>query len=202
MSESNIQRPAMTNLLATAEQAMESANNQIASCTEAIRVLGPKVRAIAMKTIDMLLSYPTQDDIDRRKVEVVKQYSTLLYDFTNNMEGPLEKLNLSWMTVEQAMGFYLLSSGRDSDADPQDLRKLIDGMIDAQQQVPLAKSDISNLSAAIKGSAGGLHGLEDSIESATCTLQKLSEELDHGYAVFNRQIILAERLHELLLSSR
>lgn len=200
MRKPDTQRPAMTNLLATAEQALESANNQIASCTDAIRILGPKVREIAMKTIDVLLSYSTQNDIDRRKVEVVDQYSSLLYGFTKNMEGPLEKLNLSWMTVEQAMGFYLLSSGRNSDANPNELRQLIDAMIDAQQQVPMAKSDIANLSAAIRGSAGGLNGLEDSIESATYTLQKLSEELDHGYAVFNRQIVLAERLHELLLT--
>ena len=187
--------------LEIAEITLQSANMQIELCTQAISNFGPKVRSIAMQTIDVLLSNPTQSDIDRRKREVVEQYSKLLVDFSRNMENPIKKLNSSWMTVEQNMGFFLLSSGRNVATEPVEIRRLIDAMTGVQQKVPLAKLEIANLSDAVKGSAGGLHELEDSIEVATTTLDKLSDELSHGYAIFGRQIALAEQLYELVVEN-
>ena len=201
MSNQDSLIPPTTSLLESAKRALESANAQIRYCTNEINELGPKVRAIAMKTIDVLLSYPSQSDIDRRKEEVVEQYSVLLVNFASNMESPLKELNSSWMAVEQSMGFYLLSSGRRSDSEPKDIRRLIQAMTKAQKQVPPAKSDIANLADAIKGSAGGLHGLEDPINSVASTLERLSEELEHGYAIYGRQIELAERLYALMVEN-
>ena len=201
MSAQNTQMPDTNSVLEIAENALNSANSQIQCCTKEIRLLGPEVRATAMKTIDVLLSNPSQTDIDRRKKEVVVQYSKLLFTFSRNMEKPIKELNSSWMTVEQSMGFFLLSSGRDANTDLIDVRRLIDVMTEAQQQVPPAKSEIGNLSDAIKGSAGGLHGLEDSIEAAITTLKRLNEELGHGYAIFGRQIKLAKQLYELMVEN-
>ena len=188
-----------TMLLESANQALQSTNGQIEFSANQIRSTGKKVRAIAVETIDLLLSYPSQSDIETRKQAVVEQYSEALSTFARNMAIPIKDLNRAWMSVEQNMGFFFLSSGRDSGPDSSELRKLINVMTEAQQLIPETTSDIANLKDAIKASAGGLRGLDDPIDSAISTLTRLSEELEHGYAIFGRQIALAERLHEILV---
>ena len=186
--------PDAENLLGNAINAIQSANGLIYSCSSTIRQLGVDVRSIAMKSIDVLLSSPSEVDIGQRKREVVEQYSTLLTDFSEGMDSRVSLLNWSWMDVDQSMGLYLLDLGRNKDVDPSDVRQLANAMTDSRKVIPETIETIANLAAAIRSSAGGLPGLEESIHSATLTLERLSGELDLGDAVLKRQIVLAGRL--------
>lgn len=190
--------PDTPDLLQVAEDAIENANGQIQYFTESIRGLGSRVRAIALKTIDLLLSSPSQADVGRRKDEVVDQYSSVLNDFSTEMREPLANLNRSWMEVDQALGFYLVSTGRESTVNPSDLLALIETMTATRVRIPETIAEISNLIAAIRASAGGLEGLDLSIRNATEILEKLNGELDLADSVILRQVILAERLYGLL----
>lgn len=185
-------------LLQVAEDAINNANLQIQYFATSVSNLGSNVRAIALKTIDVLLSSPSQVDVDRRKVEVVDQYSTVLNDFSKEIREPLANLNRSWMDVDQALGFYLVSTGREASVNQADLHELIETMTVTRQQIPDTIKEISNLIAAIRASAGGLEGLNPSIEGATELLEKLNGELDLADSVILRQVILAKRLHSLL----
>ncbi len=198
MSIQDKHHPDLQYLLDVAESAVGDANNQIEYFTHEVRSLGKQVRSIALKTIDVLLSFPSQADIDLRKKEVVDQYSTVLHSFSEYVDEPLTSLNRSWMAVDQSLGFYLLSSGRDSDVNPSDVRQLIKAMIDAKVKIPGTADEIRNLMAAIRSSAGGLDGLDEAISGAIATLEKLVGELELAEAVLDRQITLAQRLHDLL----
>ena len=188
-----------TMLLESANQALQSTSSQIEFSANQIRSTGKKVRAIAVETIDLLLSYPSQSDLETRKQAVVEQYSEVLSTFARSMAIPIKELNRAWMSVEQNMGFFFLSSGRETGTDSAEIRDLITVMTEAQKLIPETTSDIANLKDAIMASAGGLRDLDDPIDSAVSTLARLSEELEHGYAIFGRQIALAERLHEILV---
>ncbi len=199
MSNQKTQVQDSTQLLEFANQALQSTNSQIEFSANQIRSTGKNVRAIAVETIDLLLSYPSPSDIETRKREVVEQYSEVLCTFARDMAIPIKELNRAWMSVEQNMGFFFLSSGRDSGIGSSEIRELINVMTEAQKLIPETTSEIANLKDAIRASAGGLHGLDDAIDSAISTLTRLNEELEHGYAIFGRQIALAERLHEILV---
>ena len=190
-----------TSLLEVAEIAVHAANGRIEYFARVIRELGMDVRAIALKTIDVLLSFPSQADIESRKKDVVEQYSNILCDFSQRIHEPLATLNRSWKDVDQALGFYLLSRGRAADTDPKDVRQLIDAMKSAREQIPAATTEIANLSSGIKGSAGGLDGLDDAIIESRQILKMLSSELELAGAVLTRQIQLAERLYELITAT-
>lgn len=193
--------PDTASLLKFAENAVNSANSQITACSTAIRVLSSSVRAIALDTIEVLLSSSAQADIDRRKSEVVKQYSTVLYTFSQNIDDPIVALNKAWMALDQDLGFYLLSAGRETDTDPEEIRQLINVMINARKEIPETVTLISNIKDVIKASAGGLTGLEEAINESSCMLDRLSGELDLGDAVLQRQILLSSRLYDLMKAS-
>ena len=190
-----------TSLLEDAEIAVHAANERIEYFAGVIRKLGKDVKAIALTTIDVLLSFPSQADIESRKKDVVEQYSDILCDFSQGIHEPLATLNRRWNDVDQALGFYLLSSGRAADADPKALCQLIDAMKSAREQIPAATTEIANLSSGIKGSAGGLDGLDDAILESRQILTRLSGELELADAVLTRQIQLAERLYELITAT-
>ena len=185
-------------LLRVANDTVSGANSQIQYCAKAVRELGTEVRYIAEETVEVLFSIPSQVDIETRMREVLKQYSSVLCGFSARMDDVLTKLNRAWMDVDQALGFYLVSKGRDEDANPEELRQLIDLLTQVREQTPGTRKEIKNLSSAIKSSAGGLDGLEEAIAESTDTLERLNGELDLGSAVITRHIILAERLHDLL----
>ena len=193
--------PDDANLQADAENAVQSANGLISSCAALIRQLGTDVRAIAMETIDVLLASPSDVDIGRRKAEVTKQYSSLLLEFSNAMDAKVKLLNWSWTDVDQSMGFYLIDKGGKDNTDPAELRQLTDAMSNARKEIPDTAASISNLTVAIRSSAGGLTGLEEPIVKSTRTLERLNGELDVGDAVLRRQIILAGRLFDTLSQS-
>ena len=186
--------PSSENLLGDAVNAIQSANGLIDSSANAIRQLGTDVRSVAMESIDVLLSSPSEVDIERRKREVIEQYSALLLKFSKVMDTQVSLLNWSWMDVDQSMGLYLLNLSRNEEADPSDIRRLTDAMSDSRMVIPETTVSIANLAVAIKSSAGGLPGLEEPISLATLTLDRLNGELDLGDAVLKRQIIMAGRL--------
>lgn len=185
-------------LLRTANDAVNGANSQIQYCAKAVREFGSDVRGIAEETVDVLFSFPSQVDIDSRVQEVVEQYSYILCGFSSRMNDVLSKLNRTWMEVDQALGFYFLAAGRDEDTNPDELRQLIALLTQVREQTPGARNEVKSLSSAIKTSAGGLKDLDSAIVESTDTLARLNGELDLGSAVITRQIILAERLHDLL----
>lgn len=198
MSTMDTQLPDTSSPLQVAENSLSSASDQIQYFTGAIRDLGSRVRSIADETFDLLLSYTSKNDIERRKREVVNQYSTVLNEFASDLNKPLSQLNRAWMTVDQSLGFYFVATGPDSSVDLSELLDLIDAMNSARRPIPDAIGETSNLITAIRSSAGGLEGLDAAIERATNILEKVSGELDLADAVIQRQIILAERLYELL----
>ena len=107
-------------------------------------------------------------------------------------------LNRSWMNVDQGMGFYLLAHGRESDPNPAAVRSLVEALTDLKSRIPNARLEIANLSAAIQGSTGGLDGLEEAVAQAQHSLDSLDGQLDHAAALLTRQIVLAERLYDLI----
>ena len=201
VSMQDVQLPKSPELLLVAENAIASANQEIQYFTSEIRLLGSNVRSIAMTTIDLLLTNPSSQDFGKRKREVRDQYSKILIKFSDELRERVARVNRCWMTVDQALGFYLISTGQNSDVRVSDLSTLIDTMIRTRQQIPSTVEEISNLISAIKASAGGLHGLEDAIGEATKILERLNGELDLADSVIQRQIILAKRLHEVLSHS-
>lgn len=198
MSVQDAHFPDTPDLLSVAENAIQSANSRIQYFSSAIRNLGLDVRSIAETTFDLLLSYPTQDDIEQRKLEVVEKYSTLLFGFSDEIHEPLASLNRSWMEIDQSLGFYLLSTGRETSVNMADIRELIESLTETREHIPPTIAEVSNLIGAIRASAGGLEGLDTAIKDSTETLEKLNGELDLADSVILRQIILAERLHTLL----
>lgn len=201
VSMQDVKLPESPELLRIAENAIASANQEIQYFTSEVRQLRSSVRSIAMTTIDLLLSNPSSQDVGKRKREVVDQYSRILMEFSNEVRERVARVNRCWMTVDQALGFYLISTGQDTGVRVSDLSTLIDTMIKTRQQIPGTVEEISNLISAIKASAGGLHGLEDAIGDATKILERLNGELDLADSVIQRQIILAKRLHEVLAHS-
>ena len=198
MDVTNARLSDSTSLLNDANEAVNDANSQIQFCAKAVRELGTEVRSVAEETVEVLFSVPSQADIETRMQDVIEQYSSILCGFSTRMKAVLTKLNRAWMEVDQALGFYLLSKGRDADANPEELRQLIDLLTRVREQTPDARTEVKILSSAIRTSAGGLSDLEDAIAKSTDTLERLNGELDLGSAVITRQIILAERLHDLL----
>lgn len=196
LADANVTEPA--SLLDDAENAIVCVNRLINGCAQETNELGSKVKSIALKTIDVLFSIPTQKDTDKQRRKVIKEYSTVLCDYSKSMNQTLSSLNRSWMELDQALGFYLMSAGHDMDTNPKEIGHLIDAMTDARNNIPDAKYVTSYLSTSIKDSAGGLTGLEDAIAESGRTLERLTGELNLGDAVLQRQIILAERLQQML----
>ena len=199
MTISDAKIPDIDSIQTDAANAVNSANGLIEFCANAIRQLSSEVRSIAIETIDVLLSSPSEVDIELRKTKVVEQYSSLLLEFSKTMDAKVTLLNWSWMDVDQSMGLYLVSIGRSDDVDPQVIRQIIDTLSDSRKGIPDTTETISNLTAAIKSSAGGLPGLEKPIAMAVDTLDRLNGELDLGDAVIKRQIILGGRLSRFIL---
>lgn len=183
-----------------AVEAIETSGNQIAACRAATREFGKNSQAIALKTLDVLFSGPKEPDIDEQKRDVIGQFAQVLRDFSTSFFDNVAELNLSWMEVDQAVAFYLLAKGREINPDVEDIRALKDAMQTLRGGIPDTRRELANLSVAIQGSAGGLDGLEDDIHVAIEMLSRLSGELDHGGAVLQRQIILAERLIDMILT--
>ena len=189
-------------LLEATREAITVCSARISSCMEATRKLGADSRSIAHKTLEVLFSHPNQADIDNRRGEVVAQYGRVLNHYASTIYENIAALNLSWMNIDQGMGFLLLGMGRESDSDTAEVQRLIEAMKRLLNDIPAAREEIAYLASAIRGSAGGLDGLADDIAKSVDMLERLSGELDHGAAVLTRQIILAQRLVELLETAR
>lgn len=156
------------------------------------------MRAIAQETIGLLLSTPVPNDIDAQKRDIVERYSSILLQFSTTTHDPDLTLHQKWTEMEQSVSFYLLDAGRDVDADPTEIRGLINELTQLRNRIPNAVAEISNLSAAIKGSAGALPDLEDAIADSTNVLIRTKGELDMGAAIMTRLIGMAEHQHKLL----
>ena len=100
MSVQDAKLPDTASLLEVAENAVHSAESQIESCAAEIRDLGQNARTISTETLSVLFSTGSQDELERRKREVLEQYSSILCDFSSNMYEPLALLNRAWMDVD------------------------------------------------------------------------------------------------------
>lgn len=185
-------------LLKATQEAIKSSRIHISLCMDATRKFGSDSRTVALKSLEVLFSAPGAPDIDKQKCDVIAQYSQVLRGYSSTIYESIAALNQSWMNIDQGMGFLLLGKGRETDSDPGDIQALIHDMKHLRDDIPAARAEIANLSVAIQGSAGGLDGLEDDIAQSVEMLDRLSGELDHGAAVLARQIILAQRLVELI----
>ena len=105
-----------------------------------------------------------------------------------------------WTDMEQSVSFYLLDAGQNDDTDPTEIRELINELDRLRKRIPSLAAEISNLSAAIKGSAGALPDLEDEIAESSKVLIRTKSELDMGAAIMTRLIGLAEHQHQLLIA--
>ncbi len=194
MSSTDLQMPDAASLLVAAENAVEHANNQIEYCIESIDQFRESVRHHAIETIDVLLSSPLENSNEPAKDEVVDEFKSTLLGFSETMNRILNIVNVSWMEVDQSLGFYLIYRGREEDTDPSEIRDLTNVMSDSRHKIPETLEVISNLSMVIKGFAFGLTELEDVSAKAVRTLERINGELDLADAVLKRQIILAGRL--------
>ncbi len=190
--------PDTASLQEVAGKAVQNADKQIEYCAQAAREFGKRAQSAASDALDRLFSLPSQNDDERRRREVVEQFATVLRDFSNHMADPIVKLNRSWMDVDQGLGFYLLSAGREPTFDATEIRSLIKSMTDTRNKIPGSKLEASNLADAIRTSAVGFESLDETRAASTRTLEQLFGELDLGQAVLTRQIILSERLCEML----
>ena len=160
--------------------------------------LGIQVRVIAQETIDLLLSTPVPNDIDEQKRDTVERYSSILRQFSSTTHDPDLTLNQIWTELEQSISFYLLDAGQNDDTDSTEIRDLINELIRLRDKIPGLIAEISNLSAAIKGSAGALPGLDIAIAESSDVLKRTNGELDMGAAIMTRLIDMAEYQHKLL----
>ena len=160
--------------------------------------LREQVRVIARETIDLLLSSPLPNDIDEQKRDIVERYSAILVQFAATTDDPDSTLNQMWTDMEQSVSFYLLDAGHNDDADPTEVRDLIDELTQLRNRIPGLAAEISNLSAVIKGSAGALPSLDLATAQSLDILGRTACELDMGAAVMTRLIGLAKHQHNLL----
>ena len=160
--------------------------------------LGAQVHAIAQETIDLLLSAPVPNDIDEQKRDTVERYSSILLQFSSSTHDPDLTLNQMWTDLEQSISFYLLDAGQNDDTDSTEIRDLIKKLTRLCNRIPGLIAENSNLSAAIKGSAGALPGLDIAIAESSDVLRRTNGELDMGAAIMTRLIGMAEHQHKLL----
>ena len=194
MSSTDLQLPDAASLLVAAENAVEHAKVQIEYCANSIDRFREGVRHCATETIDVSLSTPSENIREPAKDQVVVQFESTLLGFSETMNRILNALNVSWMDVDQALGFYLISRGREKATEPSEIRDLTKVMSDSRNKIPETMEVISNLSRVINGIACGFPEIEDSGAKAVRTLERINGELDLADAVLKRQIILAGRL--------
>ena len=193
MSSIDLQFPDAASLLLAAENAVAHANVQIEYCANSIDKFREGVRHCATETIDMSLASPSENNIKPAMDHVVDFESTLL-GFSETMNRILSAMNLSWMDVDQSLGFYLISKGREESTEPSEIRDLTKVMSDSRNKIPGTVEVISNLLRVINGIACGFPEIEDASTKAVRTLERINGELDLADAVLKRQTILAGRL--------
>ncbi|MCY4018199.1 MAG: hypothetical protein OXG39_02205 [Chloroflexi bacterium] len=165
--------------------------------TDELRV---QVRAISQETIDLLLSSPLPDDIHEQKRDIVQRYSNILLQFAASTHDPDSTLNQTWTELEQSVSFYLLDAGHNDNADPTEIRDMVDELTRLRDRIPGLVAQISNLAAAIKGSAGALPGLDVAITNSSDALKRTEGELNMGAAIMTRLVGMAEHQHKLLMA--
>ena len=194
MSSTDLKLPDTTSLLVAARNAVEHAEVQIEYCANSIDSFREGVRHYATEVIDATLSTGLDTASEPTKNQVVVQFESNLLGFSETMNRILNALNVSWMDVDQSLGFYLIAIGREAGAKPSEIRDLTKTMSDSRSKIPQTMEVISNLSTVINGIACGFPELEDASAKAVRTLERINGELDLADAVLKRQIILAGRL--------
>ncbi|MDE2821618.1 MAG: hypothetical protein OXI40_17940 [Chloroflexota bacterium] len=190
--------PKWVSLWGMPEDVLGRIGEQIDYFQNATNRLGEQVRDIAQETIDLLLSSPIPNDIDEQKRDIVERYSAILVQFASTTADPHSTLNQMWTDMEQSVSFYLLDAGHNDDADPTEIRDLIDELTRQRNRIPVLTAKISNLAAAIKGSAGALPGLEVTITNSSDAFKRTESELNMGAGIMTRLIGMAEHQHKLL----
>ena len=192
--------PEWISLWGMPEDVLGRIGQQVDYFQNATNKLSEQVRGIAQETIDLLLSSPLPNDIDEQKRDIAERYSAILVHFAETTDDPDSTLNQMWTDMEQSVSFYLLDAGHNDDADPTEIRGLIKELTRLRHKIPSLVTQISNLSAAIKGSAGALPGLEVAITNSSDALKRAEGELDMGAAIMTRLIGMAEHQHKLLIA--
>lgn len=192
--------PEWVSLWGMPENVLGKIDEQVDYFQNAINKLGQQARDIAQETIDLLLSSPLPNDIEEQKRDIAERYSAILVHFAATTDDPDSTLNQMWTNMEQSVSFYLLDAGDNDDADPAEIRGLIKELTRLRDKIPGLVTQISHLSAAIKGSAGALPGLEVTITDSSDALKRTEGEFKMGAAIMTRLIGMAEHQHRLLIA--
>ena len=190
--------PEWANVWGMPEDVLGKISEQIDYFQNATSKLGTQVRVIAQETIHLLLFAPVPNDIDEQKRDIIERYSSILLQFSSTTHDPDLTLNQMWTELEQSISFYLLDAGQNDDTDPTTIRDLANELTRLRDKIPGVTAEISNLSAAIKGSAGALPGLDIAIAESSDVLKRTNGELDMGAAIMTRLIGMAEHQVKLL----
>ena len=194
MSATDLQLPDTASLLVAAENAVNHAKSQIEFSTNTIDGFREGVRHYATESLDALLSSPIEISGESAKDESVEELKSTLLGFSDTMNRILDTINVSWMDVDQALGFYLIDRTGEEAKEPSELRDLAKAMSDSRRAIPETLEVISNLTRVIDGISCAFPEIEDAGAKAVGTLKRINGELDLGDAVLKRQIILAGRL--------
>ena len=180
--------------LEVAKTAVDQANLQIQRCSSEIDNVGARTRFIAIETLRLLSTSPSDDAIERRKEVVVKEYGAELKGFADRMEPLLKALNHAWIDVDQGLSSYLLAVRLEDTVALNEIDGLIGEMLGIQRQVPSTRTLVKDMADGIVSSSGGLVGLEAPIAAASQVANRLVSELELSSAVLERQIILAKHI--------